>query len=194
LGTLLASLVGTRSAPSLGGLLRNASSCSVGLVTFRRSAVPCLRLASVVRWSCGSRSGELGVELSGLLGAHCGPYLPGWSAPAGANQWSLTQEVHRGKRAPSMVSEQRGSCYQVRRIIERTPVVSHGLSMSVLSNARSAHVVLSKRPSNPSLQGTVQQRRCRCRPAPELWRWVACRRSGSEASQVYAYACVWRAG
>jgi hypothetical protein len=43
-------------------------------------------------------------------------------------------------------------------------------SRLALVAARSAQVVLCEQPSNPSLQRTVQQRRCRCRPAPELWR------------------------
>ena len=116
----------------------------------------------------------MGIGLAGLLGAHCGPYLPSWLAPAGANRWSLTQEVHREKRAPSMVSTQRSACVRARPIIGRTAVVSHGLGMSPSWHARSAQVVLSNRPSNPSLQGTVQQRRCACCwPAPELWRWAS---------------------
>jgi hypothetical protein len=103
------------------------------------------------------------MELAGLLRAHCGLYLPGWSAPASANQWSLRQEVHREKRKPSMVNEQRGTCFQARQVIGRTPVVSLGLSQSPSWHARSARVVLSEGPSNHAIERSAQQRCCaRC--------------------------------
>ena len=109
----------------------------------------------------------------------CGHALRARSAtwvPCGRVQTSgLSERADRwrwgGQRAPTGC---RDHAQSVEPEASRLWVVSQA-SLLALVTARSAQVVLCKQTSNPSLQRTVQQRRCACCwPAAELWRSAAC--------------------
>ena len=112
---------------------------------------------------------------SASAGTRCGLEMRAGSASAGCTPLVSQRQADRwrsGARVPRLPAVIMRSCSKLEASM--LWVVSPAARLA-LAAARSAQVVLCQQPSNPSLQGTVQQRRCRCRPAPELWRWAAAR-------------------
>jgi hypothetical protein len=153
----------------------------------RSNTAPSLALARSARWCLACDGGRAGRGMpsaprqaswakaytwSGSAGTRCGLEVQPWLPPVRSKpvvSRSARTDGGKGGRLPH-------SAVVVMRK-RSTPAASRLWASSqatklVLVRARSAQVVLCKQPSNPSLQGTVQQRRCRCRPAPELWRWA----------------------
>jgi hypothetical protein len=138
--------------------------CSVVLGTPRwqctRAMPPALREANCAQaytWSASAST-------------HCGREVQDGSAPVGCKPVvSQSGQAVPGREARVPQLGVALMCSWSNPEASKLWVVSPAAKLA-LARARSAWVVLCKQPSNPSLQGTVQQRRCRCRPAPELWR------------------------